>query len=182
MRITVIGRGRVGGGLARRWQAAGHDVHTIGRDGGDASDADAVVVAVPGASLADALGRVRGAQRKPTVDATNVVGERDERFPSLAHQVKAIVGGPTAKAFNLNFALIYDRIDEQASRPGNIYAAEDGAREVAETLIRDAGYDPVFAGGLDMARALEDHLALMFAINQSGLGPFFYRMAPPGEL
>jgi hypothetical protein len=40
----------------------------------------------------------------------------------------------------------------------------------------------VYVGGLDQARALEDHLALVFAINQAGLGPFFYRIAKPGDL
>src|ERR1700749_4217159 len=39
-RITVIGRGHGGGGLARRWREAGHEVEEIGRDGGDASAAD----------------------------------------------------------------------------------------------------------------------------------------------
>jgi hypothetical protein len=29
---------------------------------------------------------------------------------------------------------------------------------------------------------LEDHLALLMALNQSGLGPHFYRYARPGEL
>jgi hypothetical protein len=29
---------------------------------------------------------------------------------------------------------------------------------------------------------LEDHLELLFALNQAGLGPFFYRYAGPGEL
>jgi 8-hydroxy-5-deazaflavin:NADPH oxidoreductase len=53
---------------------------------------------------------------------------------------------------------------------------------VTEQLIRDAGYDPVYAGGLDKARLLEEHLALMFAVSQAGLGPHFYRIAPPGEL
>ena len=37
MKITVIGRGNVGGGLAKRWRAAGHEVQELGRDGGDAS-------------------------------------------------------------------------------------------------------------------------------------------------
>ena len=50
MRITVIGKGNVGGGLADRWEKAGHEVTRLGRDGGDASDADAVLVAVPSAA------------------------------------------------------------------------------------------------------------------------------------
>ncbi len=35
MRITIIGRGRVGGGLARLFRAAGHEVDALGRDGRD---------------------------------------------------------------------------------------------------------------------------------------------------
>ena len=179
MKIAVIGRGNVGGGLAARWRAAGHDVQEIGRDGGDASAADVVLVAVPGAEIADALGKVSGAEGKVTIDATNAVRGRKDEFESLAHEVKSILGGPTAKSFNLNFAAIYDETDAQADRPGNLYAADDDARQVTEQLIRDAGYEPVYAGGLDKARALEDHLALMFAVNQAGLGPFFYRMWSP---
>ena len=182
MKITVIGRGNVGGGLARLWEQAGHDVTALGREGGDASDADVVVVAVPAGAIAESLAGVSGIDGKVTVDATNALGDRDESFESLAHQVKSIVGGPTAKAFNLNFALVYDEIAKQRARPGNLFAAEDGAREAAEQLSRDAGYDPVYVGGLDKARAMEDALGLIFAVNQAGLGPFFYRMAKPGEL
>ncbi|HET8650991.1 MAG TPA: NAD(P)-binding domain-containing protein [Gaiellaceae bacterium] len=182
MKITVIGRGNVGGGLAERWTRAGHDVTTIGRDGGDASDADAVLLAVPGGEIADALGKVSGIAGKLVVDATNIFGERNEQFPSLAHEVKSIVGGPVAKSFNSNFAALYDRIDEQRARPSNLYAADDEARETTERLIRDAGYEPVYVGDLDQARALEDHLAFMGAINRAGLGRFFYRYASPGDL
>jgi predicted dinucleotide-binding enzyme len=182
MKITVVGRGNVGGGLARLWEQAGHDVSALGSDGGDASDADVVVVAVPSGVIADALGKVTGVEGKPTIDATNVFGGRDEQFESLAHQVKSIIGGPTAKSFNVNFAAIYEQIGAQRVRPSNLFAAEDEAREVTEQLILDAGYDPVYVGGLDQARALEDHLALVFAINQAGLGPFFYRIGKPGDL
>jgi predicted dinucleotide-binding enzyme len=179
MKITVIGRGNVGGGLAARWRAAGHDVQELGRDGGDASNADVVVVAVPSAEIADALARVRGIEGKIAIDATNAVRGRNEAFESNAHEVKSIVGGPAAKSFNLNFANVYDEIDAQAEQPGNLYAADDEARAVTEQLIRDAGYAPVYAGGLDKARALEEHLGLMFAVSQAGLGPFFYRMWSP---
>ena len=182
MKITVVGRGNVGGGLARLWEQAGHDVSALGSDGGDASEADVVVVAVPSGVIADALGKATGVEGKPTINETNAFGGRNEQFESLAHQVKSIIGGPTAKSFNINFAAVYDRIGEQRVRPSNLYAAEDEAREVTEQLILDAGYDPVYVGGLDQARALEDHLALVFAINQAGLGPFFYRIAKPGDL
>lgn len=182
MKITVVGRGNVGGGLAARWRNAGHEVTELGRDGGDASDADVVLVAVPGTEIADALGKAAGLEGKVTIDATNAVGGRNEEFPSLAHEVKSIVGGPVAKSFNTNFAALYDQIDEQRARPSNLYAADEEAREATEQLIRDAGYDAVYAGDLDQARALEDHLGFMFAINQAGLGRFFYRYAPPGEL
>jgi 8-hydroxy-5-deazaflavin:NADPH oxidoreductase len=182
MKITVIGRGNVGGGLARMWRDAGHEVQELGRDGGDASAADVLVVAVPGPEIANALGGVSGIEGKPTIDATNAIRGRNEAFESNAHEVKAIVGGPTAKSFNLNFARVYDEIGAQRVPPSNLFCAEDGAREVTEQLSRDAGYDPVYAGGLDTARMLEDHLELLFAVNQAGLGPFFYRYASPGEL
>ena len=182
MNITVIGRGNVGGGLARRWERAGHTVTALGRDGGDASDAEAVLVAVPGGEIADALAKVTGLDGKIAVDATNAFGGRNEQFESLAHEVKSVVGGPVAKAFNTNFAVLYDQIDEQRVRPGNLYAADEEAQAVTEQLIRDAGFEPVFLGGLENARLLEDHMALTGAINRAGLGRFFYRYAKPGEL
>jgi 8-hydroxy-5-deazaflavin:NADPH oxidoreductase len=182
VKITVIGKGNVGGGLADRWEKAGHTVTRLGREGGDAADADAVLIAVPSGAIADALGKVSGVEGKIVIDATNAFGGRNEEFESLAHEVKSIVGGPVAKSFNLNFANQYDGIDEQRVRPSNLYAADDEAREVTEQLIGDAGYEPVSAGGLEHARALEDHLGLMMAINQAGLGPFLYRYAKAGEL
>jgi len=180
--ITVIGRGNVGGGLARLWRQAGHDVSEIGRDGGDASGADAVLVAVPSGQIADALGKVEGLAGKIAVDATNAFGGRDEAFPSLAAEVKSITGGPVAKAFNINFAAAYEQIAEQRVRPSCLYCADEEARELTEQLIRDAGYEPVSVGGLDEARTVEDAMGLVAAVNRGGLGPFFYRMAKPGEL
>ena len=183
MKVAVIGRGKVGGRLARRWQMAGHAVTMIGRDGGDASEAAAILVAVPSGQIADALGKVTGLAGKVTIDATNPLAGRNETHPSLAHEVKSIVGGPVAKSFNVNFAALYGQIDWQRVRPSNLYAAEGDARAATEQLIVDAGYDPVYVGGLDMARALEDYVTgLHLKISQVGLGPFFSRYAMPGEL
>jgi predicted dinucleotide-binding enzyme len=180
MNITVIGRGNVGGGLAKRWRGAGHDVQELGRDGGDASNADVVLLAVPFGEIESALGEVEGVQGKVVVDATNYFGGERPAFPSLAHLVKSITGGPVAKAFNLNFAVLYDRIEEQAERPGNLYCADDEARELTEQLIRDAGYEPVNAGNLDGARALEDMLVVLMGISRAGGGQQgFYRFWQP---
>src|SRR6478752_3951568 len=72
MRITVVGRGNVGGGLADMWERAGHYVTRLGRDGGDVSDADVVLVAVPGGAFAEAFDRLRGFEGKTMIDATNL--------------------------------------------------------------------------------------------------------------
>src|SRR3954454_14370365 len=79
--IVVLGRGNVGAGLARLWTNAGHDVTTLGRDGGDASHADALLVAVPGGAIADALSKVTGAHGKRTLDATNSLHRPQRRVP-----------------------------------------------------------------------------------------------------
>jgi predicted dinucleotide-binding enzyme len=176
VKIVAIGKGNVGGGLAALWRRAGHDVVELGREGGDAAGADAALLAVPGKTIGEALGKVSGLEGVPVIDATNAIGgARPEGFESLAEYVKSLTRGPVAKAFNANFARLYDRLDEAAERPSMVYAADDGAREVTETLIRDAGYDPVSAGDLSKARAVEDFLGVIFAVS-SERGPFFYRI------
>ena len=179
MKITTIGKGNVGGGLANRWRKAGHDVTELGSEGGDASDADAVLVAVPSNAIDDALGKVSGLDGKVVVDATNAVRGRNEAHESNAHEVKSLTGGPVAKSFNLNFARIYDQIDGQEPRPANLYAADDEAREVTEQLIRDAGYEPAYGGNLDNARKLEDFLAVLAAYTNDAGGQAFYRFWRP---
>jgi 8-hydroxy-5-deazaflavin:NADPH oxidoreductase len=179
----VIGRGNVGGGCSRLWTAAGHEVVELGREGGDAGGSEAALLAVPSGAIADALGNVSGLESVPVIDATNLFGgERPEGFNSLAEYVKSLTQGPVAKAFNANFARLYDRLGETRVLPSMVYAADDEAREVTEQLIRDAGYEPVSAGGLESARAVEDFLGVIFAVSQAGMGPFFYRFAPPEAL
>jgi predicted dinucleotide-binding enzyme len=181
VRIVVIGRGNVGGGLAGLWRAAGHDVVALGREGGDAADADVIVVAVPGNSIAGALSSVAGLAGKTTIDATNSFSGPNEGFDSLAAEVKSIIGGPTAKSFNTNFAAIYDQIAAQPERPSNVFAADPDARETTEQLIRDAGFEPVYAGGLENARILEDHIHYTMMLARSGIGPHFYRLTAPNR-
>ena len=183
MKIAVVGKGNVGGGLADLWEKAGHDVTRIGSEGGDVSDAEAVLFAVPGAALGDAVGNVSGLDGKTAVDATNLIGdEPPDGFASNAEFLKSKTGGPTAKSFNMNFARVYGQLGDARATPSNLWCGDDEAREVVEQLNRDAGYDPVYAGGLENARLQEAFIGLAFAVNQGGLGPFVYRMAPVEDL
>ncbi|MDX6610565.1 MAG: 8-hydroxy-5-deazaflavin:NADPH oxidoreductase [Solirubrobacterales bacterium] len=113
MKIAVIGKGNVGGGLANLWEQAGHEVTRIGHEGGDVTEAEVLVIAVPGGAVAEALDGIEGFAGKTSIDATNRVGiEPPEGFASNAEYVKSRTGGPTAKSFNLNFARLYDKLSE----------------------------------------------------------------------
>jgi predicted dinucleotide-binding enzyme len=180
MKIATIGRGNVGGGLADFWEQAGHEVERIGKDGGDVSAADAVLLAVPAGAIDDALSRVTGLGGKTLIDATNLIqGDRPGGAESLAAYVKERTGANVAKAFNTVFARNYDKVREQSVPPGCIYCGDDETKETTARLIRDAGYEPIDAGGLESARGMEDFLKLEFAISSAGSGPFFYRIEVP---
>jgi 8-hydroxy-5-deazaflavin:NADPH oxidoreductase len=182
MRITVAGRGNLGGGLADVWERAGHQVTRLGRDGGDVFDADAVLVAVPGGAIADAFDRLRGFEGKTVIDATNLYNVTPpEGFASNAEFVKSKTNGPTAKSFNVNFASLFGRLGDARARPGNLWCGDDEAREVVERLNRDAGYDPVRTGPLESAAAQEALIGVIFGIAE-GMGPMVYRFAPVDQL
>ena len=180
MKIAVVGRGNVGGGLADHWERAGHDVTRLGKEGGDVSAADVVLVAVPGNAVADALDSVRGIEGKTVIDATNLFGiEPPAGFGSNAEFVKSKTNGPTVKSFNLNFARLYDQVGSQSPKPGNIWSGDEEGREVAEQLIRDAGYEPLYGGPLENAGPQEQFLKLMIGISND-IGPCFYGFWSPG--
>ena len=152
MNIVTIGRGSIGNGLATLWTAAGHNVTMLGRDlGGDASNADVLLVAVPGTAIADVLGKGRRAHRQDRVDATGIYAERTGRFASLSEEVQSFTHGPVAKSFNLNYASLLNQVAAQRVRPSSLYAADDDARGIPKGSSPMPGYDPVFVGGIDRA-------------------------------
>jgi 8-hydroxy-5-deazaflavin:NADPH oxidoreductase len=183
VKVAVFGKGHVGGGLADLWERAGHQVKRMGRNGGDVSDVDVVVISVPGNALADAIGKLKGAEGKTVIDATNRFGvEPPAGFKSNAEFVKSKTNGPTAKSFNINFAALYGKISGERAKPGNLWCGDEEARAAVERLSRDAGYDPICAGPLTNAGDQEHLIKIIFAINQAGMGQFFYRIAKPGQL
>ena len=86
MKIAVIGRGNVGGGLGDLWEKAGHEVTRIGKDGGDVSEADAVLVAVPGGSIEAALDNVQGSKGRrrsmQPISSAPIVPQGSSRMPT----------------------------------------------------------------------------------------------------
>jgi hypothetical protein len=182
MKIVTFGRGNVGGGLADLWARAGHQVTRLGREGGDVSDADVVLMAIPGGAIAEAVADLTGIVGRMVIDATNLYGVVPPAgFASNAEFVKSKTSGPTAKSFNVNFASLYPRLAEARARPGNLWCGDAETREVVEQLNRDAGYDPVYAGPIENAALLEGMVKIVFAISE-GMGPLVYRMAPVERL
>jgi 8-hydroxy-5-deazaflavin:NADPH oxidoreductase len=179
VRIAVIGKGHVGGGLGDLWERAGHEVTRIGRDGGDVSNAEVALIAVPGGAIAEAFEKVKGLEGKTVIDATNLYGEvPPDGFPSNTEFVKSKTNGPTAKSFNLNFAVLYPRLGEARARPSDLWCGDAEARELVEQLSRDAGYDPVYMGPIENASALEAMNDGIDAIGRE-IGPYVFRFAPP---
>ena len=147
MKITIIGRGNVGGALQQVLSAKGHEVRCVGSDGGDAADADAVILAVPGDAVEDALRSVSGVEGKVLIDATNPLRGRPDGVESLTALAKSVTNGPTAKAFNTNFAALFEQAANADERPTMPICGDDEAVRVAEQLSRECGYEPIVMGG-----------------------------------
>lgn len=181
MKITTIGRGTIGGTLARLWRAAGHEVTELGRDGGDAAHADVVLLAVRYGAVPDALEAVAGLDGKVIIDATNLPGgeEPPSGYASMAEYVKARTGGSVAKAFNLNFGALFDQAAAMSARPNNIWSGDEDARAAVEQLSRDIGMEPLKGGSLEAAAAQEQFAKLLIGLVQDAGGLVFYRFAAP---
>jgi hypothetical protein len=54
------------------------------------------------------------------------------------------------------------------AKPSNLWCGDDEARDVVEQLNRDAGYEPIYAGGLENAGSQESFIGLVFAIARVG--------------
>jgi 8-hydroxy-5-deazaflavin:NADPH oxidoreductase len=181
VKITTIGRGNIGGTLGRLWASAGHEVTQLGHDGGDASDGDVVLLAVPSAVVPDALAGVSGLDGKVIFDATNRMGGQTPPagYDSVAEYVKATTGGPVAKVFHLNFGAILDQAAAAPARPSNLWVGDDGARDAVEQLSRDIGMEAVYGGPLERAATAEAFTEILITILQGAGAPVFYRFATP---
>lgn len=172
MRVGVIGAGHIGGNVAERLAAAGHEIVLAGREpprleaaaaalGGRAATpseavaaSDVVVVAVPWSAwpgLLDAIGSFDG---RIVVDTTNQFG--DGPMPAAGQTAAAFNAGRLSaaryvKTFNTLTAAFQRAAPvgrEGRDRVVQWLAGDDAAATaVVAGLVRDAGYAPVDLGG-----------------------------------
>jgi hypothetical protein len=183
MRIGVVGAGRIGGGAARRWVLAGHEVLIGGRDAGRAADrarelgaagggtaaeaaafGEVVVVSVPWTALDDVLGELGDALAgRVVIDTTNQYGPGGvEALPEgrTAAQVNAarMPGARYTKSLNTLTAAFQAESAERtgAERAVQWVCGDDAeAKAVTMGLIADAGWVPVDLGGTAECAVME---------------------------
>jgi predicted dinucleotide-binding enzyme len=183
MKIGMIGSGNVGSALGRVWANAGHEVMFSSRNldndkelaaaiganarAGTPREAAAfgevLVFAVPygalpelGKSLADSI------KGKVVIDACNPFPARDGEVASRARETGAglfsaelLPGARIVRAFNAVGAARMGSVHKEPGRIGMPIAGDDKrAIEIASSLIREIGFEPVLVGGLDMGKYL----------------------------
>jgi 8-hydroxy-5-deazaflavin:NADPH oxidoreductase len=178
MNIAVIGRGKVGATLGGKWVGAGHQVVFGSRkpDGPDTASvaaavegAEVVVLAVPGSAAGEVVATLGEKLRdKVVIDTTN-----DVAGSGKLHALDEIADGAhPVRAFNsLGWENFVDPVIGGV-RADLLFASEDGhPREVAEQLIRDVGFEPVWVGELDAFDLVDSLTRLWFTLAlRRGLG------------
>jgi 8-hydroxy-5-deazaflavin:NADPH oxidoreductase len=191
MRIAVIGVGNVGGGFAKAAVAAGHEVvlsaaHAEKAEAAAAetgaraaaSNVDAVeharvvVLAVPGTDAPTVVAELAPAlQDAVVVDATDPLNASFSGLEitgvSGAEDVQGAAGDvPVVKAFNTVFASRYAAPAEDGEPLQVLMAGDntDAKARVAE-VATSLGFAPMDAGGVRLARSLEEMAFLNITLN-----------------
>ncbi|MDG4822009.1 NADPH-dependent F420 reductase [Asanoa sp. WMMD1127] len=178
MRIGIVGSGKVGGTLTRRFRELGYDVSVANRRGPEslrpladqtgataatvadaAKDADLVVLAIPVRAVEDLP--KQAFDGKIVIDANNYYAERDGEIEPIADRAVTssrwiadhLPDSRVVKAFNNISASHLGRNGKPYGENGRIalpIAGDDtAAKQVVEGLVDELGFDPVDAGTLD---------------------------------
>jgi hypothetical protein len=183
MKIGMIGSGNVGSALGRVWARGGHQVMFSSRHLEDdkrlaadiganaragtpreaAAFGDVLVFAVPYGALPELGQALRDSIKgKVVIDACNPFPRRDGEIAERAREKGAglmsaelLPGARIVRAFN---AVGADRMGQAHEEPGRvgmpIAGDDEEALDIASTLIREIGYEPVRIGGLEMGKYL----------------------------
>jgi 8-hydroxy-5-deazaflavin:NADPH oxidoreductase len=174
MKIAVIGTGKVGGTLGERWRAAGHDVAYGSRAGsGDGpggaavmpvsnalGSADVVVLAVPGGAVAEIVAANSAALAgKVVIDAANRMTE-----PEVNSRAAIAAAAPDARYVRAFNTLGWENFADPPPGAVLFFAADAGARLVAEELISAVDLEPIFVGDAAASSMVDALVPLWFAL------------------
>jgi predicted dinucleotide-binding enzyme len=184
MRIGIIGAGRMGSSVGTLLARAGHEVMFSARGleeaqktatgigakarAGSVAEAVAfgeiVILLIPYSAMPE-IAKAHGAAlaKKPLVlDVSNPILPRDGAFGEQARKegpgtllAGLMPGVKLVRAFNaLNYAAL-DEFSKRSEKVGVPLAGDDArALEIASTLARDMGFEPVVVGNLAFGRHL----------------------------
>jgi hypothetical protein len=201
MKIAVIGAGNVGGTLAGRWSALGHEVVlgvqdpasekarstarrlglTVSSSPEAVRDADLVLLATPGDVVIEAARSCGDLTGKIIVDATNPLKPRlaglnhAEGLSGAQRLARAIPGARVVKAFNtIGFDIM--AVPGVEGRRSVLFISGDDNDAIARVsaLAAETGFEPVYLGDLSTSRMQEEHALLWIHLaHNAGLGREF---------
>ncbi len=182
MKIGIIGSGHVGSALGGVWARAGNEVMFSSRNlendrklaaevganarAGTPPEAAAfgqvILLAVPYSAFPDLIKTLGNSLKgKVVINASNPFPQRDGEIATRAREEGAgnfdahlLPGALVVRAFNAVPAARMASAHEDPGKIGMPIAGDKKAFEIASRLVREAGFEPVVVGGLDMARYL----------------------------
>jgi predicted dinucleotide-binding enzyme len=182
LKIGIIGSGHVGSALGGVWAKAGNEVMFSSRHldndkklaaevganarAGTPQEAAAfgqvLLFAVPYSAFPELIKSLGDSFKgKVVINASNPFPQRDGEIANQAREKGAglfdaqlLPGAYVVRAFNAVPAARMASAHEDPGKIGMPIAGDGKAIEVASRLIREAGFEPVVVGGLDMAKYL----------------------------
>jgi len=200
MRIGILGSGLMGSKLGTIWARAGHKVtfsysrneqklEKLAREAGKnaiagtraraVKDADALLLAIHWSRLEDVLKQAGNLSGKVIVSCSIPMNKNDSELvvahtsSGLEELSKRIPKAHVVGAFNtvpseVLFAVFKNR--SRSKRPSLVYCGDSKGKRTAAKLIRDAGFEPVDAGPLQIASYTEPFTLLVAQLAYEGKG------------
>jgi predicted dinucleotide-binding enzyme len=182
IKIGIIGSGHVGSALGGVWAKAGNEVMFSSRNldndkklaaeiganarAGTPQEAAAfgqvILLAVPYSAFPELVKNFGNSLKgKVVINASNPFPQRDGEIANQAREegaglfdARLLSGALVVRAFNAVGAARMASAHEDPGKIGMPIAGDKKAIESASQLIREAGFEPVVVGGLDMAKYL----------------------------
>src|SRR5580658_10135368 len=182
MKIGIIGSGHVGSALGGVWAKAGNEVMFSSRNldndkklaaevgpnarAGTPPEAATfgrvILFAVPYSAFPELIKSLGSSLKgKVVINASNPFPQRDGEIANQAREEGAglfdahlVPGALVVRAFNAVPAARMASAHEDPGKIGMPIAGDGKAFELASRLVREAGFEPVVVGGLDMAKYL----------------------------